>query len=90
MIETRDGFDWWPGEYRVSVSATRRTDGFTPETWMLSVTTDLLKDIPIEDQKFVEMAAAALDTLSAGTYALVFPPLEIWNQRGTPGSRPQL
>ena len=89
MFETDDGFDWWPGDYRVSVSATRRTDGYVPETWMLSVRTDFLRDIPIENQKFVDMVAA-LASLYGGIYAPVFPPLEIWDQHGTPGSRPQL
>jgi hypothetical protein len=45
-IPTDDGFDWWPGDFKVSVSATRRTDGYVPETWMLSVKTDFLRRSP--------------------------------------------
>jgi hypothetical protein len=87
--ETKDGFDWWPGDHRVSVYATRRIDGHVPETWMLSVRTDFLKDIPIENERFVQFAS-----LSAGvfgvTFAWVFHPAEIWHHVGRPGGTPRL
>jgi hypothetical protein len=88
-IQTDDGFDWWPGDFKVSVSATRRTDGYVPETWMLSVKTDFLKDIPIESDLFLRFAGSMSGVLGA-TYAWVFPPAEIWNHHGVAGTRPQL
>jgi hypothetical protein len=88
-IPTDDGFDWWPGDFKVSVSATRRTDGYVPETWMLSVKTDFLKEIPVNNGRFVRFA-----TLTSGafgsTYAWVFPPAEVWDHHGVAGTRPQL
>jgi hypothetical protein len=56
-IPTDDGFDWWPGDFKVSVSTTRRTDGYVPETWMLSVKTDFLKEIPIDSDRFLRLQA---------------------------------
>jgi hypothetical protein len=88
-IPTDDGFDWWPGDFKVSVSATRRTDGYVPETWMLSVKTDVLKEIPIDNDRFVELAGLASGAVGS-TYAWVFPPEEVWNHHGVAGTRPQL
>lgn len=88
-IPTDDGFDWWPGDFKVSVSATRRTDGYVPETWMLSVKTDFLKEIPIDNGRFVRLASLT-SGVSALTYAWVFPPAEVWNHHGPPGTRPHL
>jgi hypothetical protein len=88
-IPTDDGFDWWPGDFKVSVSATRRTDGYTPETWMLSVKTDFLKEVPVNNGRFVRLTSLML-SVSASTYAWVFPPAEVWNHHGVAGTRPQL
>jgi hypothetical protein len=88
-IPTDNGFDWWPGDYKVSVSATRRTDGYVPETWMLSVKTDFLKEIPIDSDRFLRFAGSMSGILGV-TYAWVFPPAEIWNHYGVAGTRPQL
>jgi hypothetical protein len=88
-IPTDDGFDWWPGDFKVSVSATRRTDGYVPETWMLSVKTDVLKEIPIDNVQFVELVGLASGAVGS-TYAWVFPPAEVWNHYGTAGTKPQL
>ena len=67
-----DGFDWWPGSFRVSVSVSRRVDGYIPETWMLTVRTDFLKDVPINDEKFVQLAAM-ISKFWTSTYAWVLP-----------------
>jgi hypothetical protein len=88
-IPTEHGFDWWPGDFRVSVSAIRRTDGHVPETWMLSIKTDFLKDIPVRNDRFIK-AAGLLSGEYSGTYAWVFHSAEIWNHYGTPGHTPQL
>jgi hypothetical protein len=88
-IPTDNGFDWWPGDFRVSVSALPRTDGHVPETWMLSVKTDFLKDIPVRDDRFIK-AAGLLSGEYSGTYAWVFQSAEVWDHYGTPGHTPQL
>jgi hypothetical protein len=88
-VETEDGFDWWPGDFRVSVSAIRRTDGHGPETWMLSVKTDFLKDVPLNSDQFVEFASMFCGVLGA-THAWVFLPAEAWEHYRTPGATPRL
>jgi hypothetical protein len=88
-IPTDDGFDWWPGDFKVSVSATRRTDGYVPETWMLSVKTDFLKEIPVHNDRFVRFAGS-ISGVYGSTYAWVYPPAEVWDHHGVPGTRPQL
>jgi hypothetical protein len=83
-----DGSDWWPGDFRVSVSALRRLDQFGPETWQISVRTDFLKDVPIDHADF----ATRVGTLSklASTYALVYPTPDVWKQHGSSGTLPGL
>lgn len=83
-----DGFDWWPGDYKVSVRAFRRLDEFGPETWQISVRTDFLKDVPINSPNF----AGTVGILSklASTYALIYPPLLMRNQHGTTQPPPDL
>jgi hypothetical protein len=88
-VDTEDGFDWWPGDFRVSVSAIRRTDGHEPETWMLSVKTDFLKDVPLNSDRFVRFASSSSGVYGA-THAWVFPPAEVWDHYRTPGATPQL
>jgi hypothetical protein len=84
-----DGFDWWPGDFRVSVNAFRRVDGLGPETWLLSVRTDFLKDVPVDDPKFVRLAAVTSRFL-ASTYSWVYPTAEVWEQHGQPETLPKL
>jgi hypothetical protein len=90
LIPTENGFDWWPGEYKVSVTATRRTDGHVPETWMLSVKTDFVKEFPIHNNRLVLTFATVASESLGSTYAWVFPPAEVWNHHGIRGSKPQL
>jgi hypothetical protein len=88
-IRTKDGFDWWPGDFRVSLSAIRRTGGYVPKTWMLSVRTDFLKDIPIKNDRFAKWVAL-WSGVWATTSAWVYPPAEgfeslrcLWKQAAT-------
>jgi hypothetical protein len=60
----------------VSVTAERRPDGQGPGSWRLTLRTDFLKDVPIEDERFVELAALSAH-LAALTYAWVYPPAEV-------------
>jgi hypothetical protein len=83
-----NGFDWWPGDFKVSVDAVRRLDEHGPEMWQLSVKTHFLKDVPINDSKFVNLSAA-MTRVAASTYGWVYPPTEILAQHA-PGSTPRL
>ncbi len=84
-----NGFSWWPGDFCVEVTARKRLDGYVPETWFLVVRTDFLKDIPVDDPKFIQLAAAAAP-FYAPTFAWVYPVAEIWAQHGEAGTRPRL
>jgi hypothetical protein len=88
-IPTDNGFDWWPGDYKVSVTAIRRTDGYVPETWMLSVKTDFLKEVPVDSDRFVRWASLTSGAFGS-THAWVFPPAEFWNHHGPAGTKPHL
>jgi len=83
-----DGFDWWPGDFKVSVSALQRLDEFGPETWQISVRTEFLKDVPIKHPDFAERIGI-LSKFSS-TYALVCPPPPLWERHGAPGTLPHL
>lgn len=85
----QNGFDWWPGDFRVSVRAHRRQDNEAPETWWLRITTDFLKDVPVDDARFISLAAVTSRFL-ASTYAWVYPSVEVWAEHGEKGSRPRL
>jgi hypothetical protein len=85
----KDGFAWWPGDFAVEVTAHKRVDGYVPETWMLSVRTDFLKDIPVGDPKFIRLAAVTAP-VCAPTFAWVYPTAEAWAQHGEAGTRPRL
>ncbi len=83
------GFDWWPGDFRVSVRAHRRQDNEVPETWWIRISTDFLKDVPVDDARFVSLAATT-SRFFTSTYAWVYPPAEIWAKHGEKGVRPGL
>jgi hypothetical protein len=85
---SENGFDWWPGDFKVSVNALRRLDEYGPEMWQLSVKTDFLRDVPINDPTFVG-SAALVSSIAASTYGWVYPTSEILTQYA-PGSTPRL
>lgn len=88
-VWSENGFDWWPGDFCVSVRATRRQDDHVPETWCVSIRTDFLKDVPVHDERFVTLTAMTSQFFSS-TYAWVYPPTEIWAEHGEKGTRPRL
>jgi hypothetical protein len=49
---SEDGFDWWPGDYRVSVRAQTDWKQQNPGIWRLLVKTDVLKDVPVRERHF--------------------------------------
>jgi hypothetical protein len=85
----KNGFVWWPGDFKVEASAYKRADGYVPETWLLTVRTDFLKDAPVDDRKFVQLTAAT-SRFCAPTFGWVYPTKEVWAQHGEPGTRPRL
>jgi hypothetical protein len=71
-----NGFDWTPGSHLVKVRAF--PNEIEPkERWRITVRTDFLTSVSVEDPKFVGMAAVNSRFLTS-TYSMDYPPAEIW------------
>jgi hypothetical protein len=68
-----NGFDWWPGRFKVSVRSEKRQDESDGPAWRLTVRTALLKDIPT-DQARLPKDLFTLASL-APTYAWIYTPV---------------
>ena len=74
VVWTEQGFDWWPGRFRVSVKSQKHHDEHE-KTWRLIVRTDFLKEVPVKDyecRKTISMMSSF-----APSYAWVFTPPEV-------------
>jgi hypothetical protein len=65
------GFDWAPGSHLVRVRALSKDTA--EDRWRISVETDFLASIPIEDEKFIELTASLSSV--APTYSMQYPPV---------------
>jgi hypothetical protein len=72
------GFDWSPGSHLARVRALPNQKAATEERWRVSVETDFLASVPIEDIKFIQRIAASGFVTS--TYSMQYPPAEILKQ----------
>jgi hypothetical protein len=70
-----DGFEWWPGRFRVSVRSNKHPDESEGKVWRLSFSTAFLRDIDGGDEKIGPAIFAMPDT--PPTYAWVYPPIEL-------------
>jgi hypothetical protein len=52
------GFDWRPGSHLVRVRAFPNEKPGTQDRWRVSVETDFLASVPIEDTKFINLIAS--------------------------------
>jgi hypothetical protein len=75
LERTGHGFDWWPGRFRVSVTAHRSEAEDDRDAWRLTVRTAFLKDVDL-DQARTRGLVAQLASL-APTYAWVHTPREV-------------
>lgn len=75
-----NGFDWHPGSHLIRVRAHKHHE---KERWRISVETDLLTSVPIEDVKFARRIAAFCSTATS-TYSMPYPPVEIWKSFAEP------
>jgi hypothetical protein len=82
-----DGFDWWPGDYRVRVCAQAAADEENAGAWRLLVRTDCLKNVPVHEKRFISLADASSHT-STSTYAWVYPPASAWDEYDDVASNP--
>ncbi len=84
VIWTEQGFDWWPGRFRVSVSSQEGHDE-AANSWQLIIRTDFLKECPVEDyecRKTITMMSSL-----APSYAWVFTPPEVVKKYEMPADR---
>jgi len=79
-----EGFDWWPGDFRVRVRAERSK---AVDTVRLVIRTDLLKEVPIANEQFISVVDA-LSHFTLSTYAWVYPPAPFWEQYKKSGFDP--
>jgi hypothetical protein len=70
---SEDGFDWWPGDFRVSVRAQTDSQQRDPGTWRLLVKTDFLKDVPVSERHFTLLVSQASRFMTS-TYACAYYP----------------
>jgi hypothetical protein len=70
-----DGFDWWPGRFRVSVRSFKRPDETDGPVWRLTVRTAFLKDVPWHPEN--TWRAFFLMANLSPTYAWVYMPVEL-------------
>lgn len=78
VIWSEQGFDWWPGSFKVSLSVDRVPEGYDEEpgpAWRIVVRTELLRAVPLDDPK-IRARIAALAVM-APTYAMVYAPPEL-------------
>ena len=79
-ILTENGFDWQPGSHTVHVRILRNNNQQTDhERFRLSVETEYLRSVPVEDPNFVRLVGMSSLSLTS-TYSLVYPPADVWKQ----------
>jgi hypothetical protein len=72
------GFDWRPGSHLVRVRALSNEKPGTQDRWRVSVETDFLASVLIEDTKVINLIASSCSMTS--TYSMQYPPAEIWKE----------
>lgn len=77
-----EGFDWWPGDFRVRAERSKAVD-----TVRLVIRTDLLREAPIESEQFISFVDA-LSSITWSTYAWVYPPAPFWEKHKSSGFDP--
>jgi hypothetical protein len=75
-----NGFDWLPGSHtvRVRIFGDERKSS-CPERFRIGVTTDYLRSVPVDNDKFVRMVGIMSKFLSS-TYSMAYPPFDIWKE----------
>jgi hypothetical protein len=75
------GFEWWPGDFRVRVRADYRKQSGADSVIRVTVRTDFLKDVAIDNEHFEQMSTE-IAGYSTSTYAWVYPPQDFWQKYG--------
>jgi hypothetical protein len=70
------GFDWSPGSHLVRVRAQKHP---SEDRWRVSVETNFLTSVPIEDTKFIELTAMT-SVVGTSPYAMQYPPAALWKR----------
>lgn len=74
-VWTEQGFDWWPGRFRVSVMAQKGQGEDRKRAWRLVIRTAFLKDVETLEPKTLRWIS--LWSKAAPTYAWVITPPEV-------------
>ena len=82
MVRTETGFDWWPGQNRVSVKTLKATSSEALGTWKLTITTDFAKGVDLDDK--VRQAGLALLSGFCPTYGMIYFPAEVRKENDLP------
>jgi len=75
VVWSDEGFDWWPGSFKVSVMAHPSPPNYENEphpAWRLVVRTALLKEVPVDDPEI--RTRIAMFAALTPTYAMVYAP----------------
>jgi hypothetical protein len=89
---SEEGFEWWPGDFRVSVMAQPNARQRESERWRVIIRTDFLKDVPVHDEQFTQ-CASVFSRFMTSTYAWAYPISEVWKELvelGSPNTMPTM
>ena len=80
IVPTESGFDWWPSQFRVSVTARKADLPVQGDAWRLTVRTEFLKGVDLEDAE--RLKNLSLFSSVAPSYGWVFTPAELSRKYG--------
>ena len=82
MVKTDQGFDWWPGRFRVSVIMHPPEYPEHTGAWRIRIATEFLREVRVDDPKVLGLLLEL--GKFAPTYSFVTPPPEVVEKYGMP------
>ncbi len=82
MVKTDQGFDWWPGRFRVSIIVQPPKYPEDTGAWRIRISTEFLREVRVEDPKVLGLLLEL--GKFAPTYSFVTPPPEVVEKYGIP------
>ena len=76
-VDCPAGFDWWPGDFCVSVRAVNPLASSDFNGCKVLIRTNFLKNISIDNNR-IELLIATISRFSTSTYAWVYPTQNFW------------
>ena len=78
LVWTENGFDWWPGSFKVSVNCLKSDLETHGDAWRLTARTALFSNVSVDDPKTRNLIGILSNF--APTYAWVYAPVELAEQ----------